>query len=205
MHTPLRFISFRNARRTIAALAIALSASFITGCGSTTIARTFTVPAGQYPTAIEAARDELRAAGYTLERVDAVAGEILTAPKTVAGLATPLAPENRWIAGVAADTLSNRPRTVRVRFRDAQDIASPPIEGRAVVAEIDAVIWKKLRPGWRLETETTIRNLYWTDPALSKRGVTGATVVPLKRDNVFATELTKKIAKRMKSLAQSNP
>jgi len=205
MHTPLRSFFSRNTRRPIVALAIALSASFITGCGSTTIVRSFPVPAGQYPAAIEAVRDELRAAGYTIERVDAVAGEILTTPKTVAGLATPLAPENRWPAGVAADTLSNRPRTVRVRFRDAQDISMPPAEGQAVIAEVDALIWKKLSPGWRLETETTIRNLYWIDPALSRRGVNGATVVPLKRDDAYATEITKKIAQRMKSLAQTNP
>lgn len=184
-------------QRTIIAALAGMLAFFATGCSTPPTARTFAVPADQYQIALDAVRDELRAAGYTVERVDANAGEILTAPKTVAGIATPLAPENRWPSGVVSDTLSNRPRTVRVRFRDAIEPASPPQEGRDVVAEVDAMIWRRLRPGWRLETETTIRNLYWIDPALGRRGVNGATVVPLKRDDVYATELTEKITARI--------
>lgn len=192
MHRPTTTL-----RAALPALLIGALACLAPGCSTPPVARTFAVPAGQYPIALDAVREELRGAGYTIERVDANAGEILTAPKTVAGLATPLAPENRWPAGVASDTLSNHPRTVRVRFRDAANPASPPIEGRDAVAEVDALIWRQLRPGWRLETETTVRNLYWIDPALGKRGVNGATVVPLKRDDAFATELTEKITARM--------
>jgi hypothetical protein len=166
-------------------------------CGSTETGRTIEIAPGEYPLALNATRDALRASGYTVERVDAAAGEVSTMEKTVAGLATPLAPENRAASGLVADTLSNRPRTVRVRFRDASNPDAPPTADGPVRAEVDAIIWRRLNPNWRIETETTAGNTIWIDPLMARRGVTAATPVPLKRDDRFASVIAKRITDRI--------
>ena len=97
-----------------------------------------------------------------------------------------------------ADTLSNRPRTVRVRFRDADGDA--PRAETPVRAEVDAIIWRRLNPGWRIDTETTLGNNISRDPALIERGVNAATPVPLTRDDRFAGELARRIARRLDAL-----
>lgn len=197
-HTSSRLISRARPVRTLPLLALGLLlASLQIGCGSTGAGRSFMIPAGEYEDAFATVREELRAAGYTLERVDSIAGEISTGEKTVVGVVSPLAPENRTATGMLADTLSNRPRTVRVRFRDATDLSQPPKPDALVHAEVDAIIWRKLNPGWRIDTETTFGNQISLDPLLGARGVTRKTVVPLKRDDRFASVLTKRITKKL--------
>ena len=186
-----------RAIRILYLLFVTLAALPLTGCGASSDARSFEIAPGDYARALTAPRETLRAAGYAVERVDAIAGEITTGEKIVAGVATPLASENNALRGVLADTLSNRPRTVRVRFRDASDPGAPPREDGAVRAEVDAIIWRTLYPNWRTETETVLGNFVWRDPLLAERGVTGATPVPLKRDDRFAREIAGRIAWRL--------
>ncbi len=187
-----------HAMRTIL-LASALLAflNTLTGCAGRAESRTFEIPAGRYNEAIVATRDTLRASGYTLERIDATAGEITTTERTVTGLASPFASENRSLSGVAADTLTNRPRTVRVRFRDARDPQSPPAPDAPVRAEVEAVIWKRIQPGRRVETETTFRGRVARDPAEIRRGVNAGTPVPVRLDHDYARVLARRITERL--------
>lgn len=175
----------------------ALAAGVLGGCGSPGGGRSFDIAAGGYADALDATRETLRDAGYTLERVDASAGEVTTGEKIVAGLATPGASENRTVTGLVADTLSNRPRTLRIRFRDAADPSSPPRADAPVRAEVDAIVWRRLNPNWRTETETVMGNFVWRDPLLAERGVTGATRVPLKRDDDLAAVIARRIESRL--------
>ncbi|HHN77241.1 MAG TPA: hypothetical protein ENK11_01010, partial [Phycisphaerales bacterium] len=93
----------------------------LAGCAGTgTGSRAFTLPASRYQQAFDTARDELRRAGYTLERIDAARGEILTAPKTFAGMMNPLGVETRSVGQMIGDTINTQPRTIRVSFRDAE-------------------------------------------------------------------------------------
>jgi hypothetical protein len=169
----------------------------LTGCAGRAESRSFEIQAGTYDDAIIATRDTLRASGYTLERIDATAGEITTTERTVAGLASPFASENRNVSGLVADTLTNRPRTVRVRFRDATNPASPPNPDAPVRAEVDAMIWKRVRPGWRVETETMVGNAISRDRAEQRRGVSSGEPVPVGRDDDFARVIARRIQQRL--------
>lgn len=162
----------------------------LAGCRAPGGERSFVIPAERYTEAFELARAELRRAGYTLERVDAHAGELLTAPKTIAGFATPFEPEytgpgQRW-----QDTLNNQPRTVQIRFRDAvADLAGPPAPPTGdggVRAEVEVVLWRFRRPGWRLETETIQGSTFYNDPAWRDRDIRYGVLVPVRRDDAFA-------------------
>lgn len=191
--------------RTLLTLLIAIAGLHtLGGCASRAESRSFEIPAGRYPDAIIATRDTLRAAGYTLERIDAASGEISTTERTVAGLAAPFAKENRTLSGLAADTLTDRPRTVRVRFRDARDPLAPPRADAPVRAEIDAMIWKRVNPGWRVETETSRRNLVSRDPAERARGVSPSAHIPVRRDDAFARLLVERITNRLARPATSD-
>jgi hypothetical protein len=173
----------------------------LAGCRAPTADRSFVVPASRYAEAFDAARDELRRAGYTLERLDAANGEILTEPRTVAGLATPFEAESTSAGQVWQDTLNAQPRTVRVRFRDADSDAgappSPPPADGFVEAEVEVVLWRIRRPGWRLETESIIESSLWRDPLWPERGVRPGMMVPLRRDDALAAKLTHRIASRV--------
>lgn len=187
--------------RLLHSLLIALTTLALSGCRAPDGPRTFTFPARDYPAVLDAARETLRDAGYTLERVDAVRGEVLSAPKTSAGLVTPIEPEYNTLSSAWQDTLNNQPRTVRVRFRDAASVArgdaQPPSETGDIRAEVESVVWRLRRPGWRLETETIRESSYSLDPMLSARGVTPNTLVPIRRDDAFASELAAKLQRRL--------
>lgn len=187
-------------------LLIASAAALLTGCRAPEGPRSFTFPASDYPAVLDATREKLRAAGYTLERVDAVRGEVLTTPKTSAGFTTPIEPEYNTLGSAWQDTLNNQPRTVRVRFRDAASIergdARPPTATGEIHAEVESVIYRLSRPGWRLETETISESSMSRDPLLIERGVTPNMLVPLRRDDSFSAELAAKVRRR---LAKSAP
>ena len=193
---PLTTALRRAALTTAAFLSVGLAVG-LTGCRAQAPAAAFEFEAGRYADALDATRDTLRAAGYTIERVDAVSGEITTTERTVAGLATPLASENRSARGLITDTLTNRPRTVRVRFRDAANPDAPPTAQGPIRLEIDAMIWQRVNPGWRVETETTFGNTVSFDPAEARRGIGANAPVPVRMDDEFARVLTKRIADRL--------
>ncbi len=175
----------------------------LAGCaGPGSGSRTFTVPASRYAEAFDAARDELRRAGYTLERIDAAGGEILTAPKTFAGLTSPLGIESRSIGQMVGDTINTQPRTVRVSFRDAGTGATPADatgsdDAGEIRAEVLAVEWRLRRPGWRLETETMRGSRTWRDPALAERGIRSGMLTPLGRDDVLAARIAARIQRKL--------
>ncbi len=172
----------------------------LAGCaGAGAGSRVFTLPASRYQQAFEAARDELRRAGYTLERIDAADGEILTAPKTFAGLMNPLGVETRSVGQMIGDTINTQPRTIRVSFRDA-DTGSTPADADdsgEIRAEVLAVEWRLRQPGWRLETETMRGSRNWRDPALAERGARPGMLTPLGRDDVLASRIAGRIVRRL--------
>jgi len=196
--TPLR--GFFNA------FVLALLSTTLLGCRAPDTARSFTFPADDYEHVLAATRDLLRASGYTVERVDAARGEILTAPKVNAGFVTPFEPEYDGLGEMWRDTLNNQPRTVRVRFRDAESVRrgepAPPGSGE-IHAEVDAVLWRTRYPGWRLETETVVYSRYARDPILYDRGVYPGQLVPIRRDDGFAAEFAGRVQQKTRARAAS--
>ncbi|MBZ0171040.1 MAG: hypothetical protein K8E66_01540 [Phycisphaerales bacterium] len=174
------------------------AACLFAGCRAPDGPRSFVVPASRYAEAFDAARDELRRAGYTLERVDVVNGELLTDPKTVAGLATPFEPESASLGQMVQDTVNAQPRTVRVTFRDPTG-AGPGSTARTdeITASVEVVLWRLRRPGWRLETESIRSSSYWIDRDLASRGVRFGMRVPMRHDAPFAAEFAGRVRQRL--------
>ena len=166
-------------------------------CAAPDTPTAFEFPGERYERVFDAARAELRAAGYTLERVDAARGELLTAPKTVAGFATPLEPESRSLPQLWEDTLNHQPRTVRVRFRDLEGNPPPAGAGEPMRAVVDAVLWRQRSPGWRLETEAIARSRIWLNPDWPQRGIVMGSLTPLRKDDPLARRLTARILERL--------
>jgi hypothetical protein len=192
-------------RRLLAWLVMVLGGVSLCGCAGPSGGASVTFAAERYGEAFDAAREELRAAGYTLERIDAGAGEILTAPKITAGFVTPFEPEFRPMAQAWRDTVNAQPRTVRIRFRDdepGEPGAPPPTEG-TIVADVEVVIWRQRRAGWRLETETIRASEYWSDPGWGATGVRANMRVPIRRDEAFAAELASGIRGRLDRSSRS--
>jgi len=74
------------------------------------------LPAGRYGEAFEVVKDELRAQGYELERVDARAGVITTRPRASSGFWTPWVTDERRLRDELESSVHRQRRVVEVRF-----------------------------------------------------------------------------------------
>ena len=155
---------------------------------------TFTVPAGRYAHAFDAARDTLRERGYTLERVDARAGVITTRPRTEPALAG--AP-----AGAGSSWLNAQRSLARVEFSPIPD--SPPAPGEdlraadtPLHARVVVVVERLQRPGRRIESTSIQLSTRWREPDWSERGMHPAHTTVEYRDTPAAVDLVNTIKDR---------
>jgi hypothetical protein len=103
---------------------------------------------GAYAATFQAVKDELRAAGFELDRIDARAGVITTRPHVSAGLGTPWIGDETTIGQEFEGLLNRQRRTVRVVFTPSQ--GEP--ETRDAAAPFDA-----RRPGVELRAQVEVR------------------------------------------------
>jgi len=116
---PMR--SPRTTFRIVVLLGTLALGSLATGCASApATATTMRIEPGAYPAAFEAVKDELRAYGFELDRIDARAGVITTSPHFSAGLATPWVTDESTIGQEFEGLLNRQRRTVRVDFAPAE-------------------------------------------------------------------------------------
>lgn len=87
------------------------------GCASSKATdRSATIPAGRYAEAFDAARETLRDYRFTLSRVDARAGVIMTEPRFSYGLASPFDPVHATPRDRVRDFMNQQDRRVRITF-----------------------------------------------------------------------------------------
>lgn len=172
----------------------------------------FSVPAGAYRQAFQAARQALLDRQYELDRVDAAAGIIRTRPRQTPGLLAP------WTldagARVVQDTLNAQSRCVEVRFESAEAQATlpsgrpmplaqpilPPGPARAsqvVHVSVRVFVLRRERPTRRLETAAIGASTNPTDPALFRRGLGTVSVVPVDVDASASAALARAIEDRL--------
>ncbi len=189
------------------------------GCGAPEGPRELTVAPRAYGAAFEAAKVVLRDARFDLERVDARAGVITTAPKDTAGLASPWDGEQSTFRQEIEDVLNRQRRIVRITFEPSAvppapvQPGGPPAAGldqplpdvRAsrsdLVMRVRVVVQRVERPGWRIDTNAIQISTYATDPALDRRGMQPTYAVAHVEDRMLGARLTRRIEQEMRAVS----
>ncbi|TVQ61862.1 MAG: hypothetical protein EA379_05880 [Phycisphaerales bacterium] len=192
--------------RTTALIAAALCIATLpalTGCASRANADAvpaFSVPAGAYTAAFDAARAALRDEGYTLDRVDARAGVITTRPRVEPAIAP---------SGAAGDADSwwNSQRSVaRVEFAPEDREPSgatdhPDTDLRAddapMQARVIVTIERLQRPGRRIEPVSIRLSSIWNEPGWEDRAMQPGHTTVQRRDQTHAATLARRIQERI--------
>ncbi len=184
------------------ALASALAAA---GCAAPK-AVTFEAPPGRYAEAFEAARNELRAAGFELDRVDAQSGVITTRARASAGVFTPWIGDESTPEAEFESTLNLQRRHVRIDFEPATiaaaggqpppaDTASP-VDLRAysgpIQARVSVSIERRSRTGLQVSDVSVRLMNQTTDP--SPAGPRPAAWRVVREDEALAGRLAGQIA-----------
>lgn len=181
--------------RTLAASLVAL---LLGACAAAPTATSFDAPPGDYTRAFEAARDELRDAGFELDRVDARAGVITTRPHASAGFFTPWVADEQTLADDWDGTFNAEQRVVTVRFFPAAPDANNDLREFTgpVTADVAVQVSRLYRPGRTLESSSVRLISQYRDPAMEAQGLQPSVVSPYGQDPALAAALTARIAKR---------
>ncbi|TVQ31116.1 MAG: hypothetical protein EA376_11060 [Phycisphaeraceae bacterium] len=184
---------------------VALLTLLMGGCAATGPGA-FDVPAGSYAEAFDAARDELRAMGFVLDRVDARHGVITTRSRPTAGLATP------WLGGESSPsqsidgTLNRQARWVEIRFSRRDGEVTPEGGDAGLIedlrlypgplwGEVEAMIQRAQRPGLRVPAASVRLASPSIDPSLVDQGLYPAHTVEIGPDDRLAARLAAAITR----------
>lgn len=101
----------------------------LVGCSSTRATdRSASIAPGQYTAAFDAAREVLRDYKFTLSRIDARAGVIMTEPRFSYGVASPFDPVHLSARDSVRDFMNQQDRRVRITFSRPGDAPPPDLE-----------------------------------------------------------------------------
>ena len=168
----------------------------------------FVIGGAEYDRAFETSRRVLREQRYDLERVDARAGVLTTAPKSTGGLATPWDMEQTSLDSELEDLANEQRRRVRITFAPVRDpdegddpLGAPIPDVRLVEGPIEvqvSVFLERVRfPGWRLNTALIDLSSTTRDPAMVERGIEPRNVQTIRRDDELARRLADTIKTRL--------
>lgn len=183
-----------------AGVVLALAAG---GCAEGNRSTSLEVPAGEYATAFDAARQVLRDYRFDLDRVDARAGVITTASKESAGLATPWDAEQTTLGQEVEDLLAEQRRRVRVTFepRDTGGTGSSgdllDAGGRVLDAKVEVFVERVYVRGVKPSPRAILLSRQWYDPVSISRGQSPRYEAPLSRDEGLARRLSAEIRRRL--------
>ncbi|MGD9689785.1 MAG: hypothetical protein AB7K52_09050 [Phycisphaerales bacterium] len=163
------------------------------------------IPADQYTRAFDAAKETLRELDFSLERVDASAGVITTRTKATAGLATPWDQEQSGVGQELEELANRQTRVARVTFvppagtpaigapgwKDLRELNEP------LTLRVEVSMFRRQRPGWRLETGAIRLSSRSSDPQLAARGMEPTYTVDIGDDPRLADRIARSIAQRL--------
>lgn len=188
-------------RRERVVLAVVLAgAASAGGCAGDGDRAGLEVPAGEYATAFDAAREVLRDYRFELDRVDARAGVITTLSKESAGLATPWDAEQSSVQQEVEDLLAEQRRRVRVTFEPMEAGASGDLldgSARVLDARVEVFVERVYARGMQPSPRAILLSGQWYDPASLARGQSPRYEVPLTRDEALARRMSAEIRRRI--------
>jgi hypothetical protein len=168
------------------------------------------IPPERYAEVFDAARDELRAMGFKLERLDAGAGVILTRFKGTAGFFTPWDREQDGLEDELREAVNREGRVVRVQF---QLLSAEPLPagsdlrllGRHVAMSIRVERFRVQRPNWQVQTTGVLISSRAVNPEAVAQGQEPATANTLGPDEALAQRLREAIIARATRAASATP
>lgn len=185
----------RIVRGSAAAAGVMLAMVFGIGCSSRTEATSFEMPSASYAAAFDAARDVLRERGFELDRVDARAGVITTAPRASAGLATPWVQHSPTLGEAVDATLHPDRRMAVVTFTPLvgdETVADLRAFEGAVLARVEAPKLRLRRVGRHVDSTAIRMANWWRDPAKTEPMV----LTPVEAADELAADLAARIRAR---------
>ena len=206
-HWFTRFVP--RARRCLALVAALVAAvaspMALPGCTPAKVAPTFDVGAGGYARAFDESVETLREFRFTIDRVDAAAGVITSAPKTSSGLATPWDKEQSTLTQEVEDLLAFNSRRVRITFEPRSisgRISTPhsqPTDFHAgpLVGRVEAVVDRRSVRGWRVSSAAILQSDFTYDTQAAARGQPHEFDAPLTRDERLAARIADRIRQRL--------
>lgn len=200
------------------------AAMFLGGCGQGAgVASGARITAPQYADAFQAARDALRDARLTLDRVDATQGVLTTRPTAEPGAAKPWSAA--WGARAASEDLFQRQqRTVHVAFApDAAADGPTPADApppRGIIPPTDpardllqsptdttmrvrVLVQRVQRPGRRVSSESVRLVTLSANPAQEQAGLEPAYLVDAGDDQEMAAAILRDILERIAAARQT--
>lgn len=127
----------------------------LSSCSAPTAPTEFTLSAGRYADAFAAAKDVLREYEFELDRVDAIAGVITTAPRASSGLATPWIPHASDLSGAFRGVAQFEQRIAQVEFdRSARPVVGA--ESEILTCRVAVAVERFHKPGRRVDA-TSVR------------------------------------------------
>ncbi len=213
-NTPPRHTTISRALLTM----LCVTAVLVPGCARSERTDELTIAAADYDAAFVATREVLRDYRFDIDRVDARAGVVSTAPKSTAGLATPWDGEQQTLAQEWEDLTNRQQRTVRVIFEPASarlgrergptpqaapGPARPDIRTleTPIGIRVEVVVDRINRPHFRGETENLRSSTYAREPALRARDMQPNYAVPRDRDRLFEQALLGAIERKLAKTA----
>lgn len=197
---PIARSSQPRTRATLLAMLVPLALAALSACTPANVAPTFDVAQGDYARAFEASRETLREYRFKIDRVDAAAGVLTTAPKTTSGLATPWDIEQSTPSQEVEDLLAYNSRRVRITF-EAKAANTPTsaseFSAGAVVGRVEAVIDRRYVRGWRVSPAAILQSDFTLDTQAASRGEASQFDAPLTRDERLAARISARIRQRL--------
>lgn len=185
---------WRMDRRVLPVVALSL----LSACASRPGEPEFTVEAGGYAASFARAKDVLREYEFELERVDARAGVITTAPRPWAGGATPWIPHASTFGDAVEGLANDERRTVRVEFL-APGATGGHDDLRAtdgeITGQVTVTVERIQRPGRRADPSGVRLHSFTTDPALDAKNESGPFITTTREDFALAARIARDIAR----------
>lgn len=181
----------------------------LTACAAAPEPTGFTIGAGRYDEAFNAAKDVLREFEFELERVDARSGIISTAPRASSGAATPWIPHAASARDALEGLLQFEQRVARIQFThegphpvlgdDIRVVQSP------VRAEVIVQVERFHRPGRRFDPSGIRLQSRWIDPSvLTSASQTGWHIDNAGMDQPLAARIAAALGRRVPTLADAS-
>jgi len=192
-------------RRVLGLVVAILGCVPASGCSGTRAhddAAAFVVTDAEYARTFDAAKNVLRDAGFTLDRVDASRGVISTRPRTSSGLATPWIERSTTPGAGAAGVFHRERRVATVRFERAGPGDADP---GSIVARVEVTVERLGAPGRKPEPSSIRLTTTWTGGAGSGAGQTPFTTMAERPDPALSARLAHQIEARAGAGAPDPP
>jgi hypothetical protein len=148
-----------------------------------------------YQDVFSASREILREFRFAINRVDAARGVITTHPKRTVGFVSFWDQEQSSVSQEFEDFANQQERSVRVRFRQAEDSDSSALTTQSELSVV-VLLYRVHRPHWRVESETLRLSSHASSRDAQGRREAREFREPIGQDRALAERIAQRIAEQ---------